>query len=190
MMKLFVHRVLLDYTQDPLPPCVRVWNFSTCRFEQHLKYLSSLIRHILQAWKLFVLLIIYPNWVQKGMFVFPTFLSVCLSSSSLVCVCLRMPGMHCSCAMKCSDQEHSMLLRPSKWYHSNPCSSQSSVFSLPYFGFWDLIHIPFDVIIRPWPKITDDWPGMIHLQYGPLRAYTLLCFEIVHKFCHSFWIYH
>jgi hypothetical protein len=65
------------------------------------------------------------------------------------------------------------------------CSSQLSVFSLPYFGFWDLIHIPFDVIIRSWPKITDDWPGMIHLQYGPLHAYTLLCFEIVHKFCHS-----
>ena len=26
---------------------------------------------------------------------------------------------------------------------------------------------------------------MINLHYGPLHAYTLLCFEIDHKFCHS-----
>ena len=56
---------------------------------------------------------------------FPHFsfsLSVCLLPRLYVCVCvcLRMPGMHCSCAVKCSDQERSVLLRPSKWYHSNP----------------------------------------------------------------------
>ena len=94
MMKLFVHRVLLDYTQDPLPPCVRMWNFSTCRFEQHLKYLSSLIRNILQAWKLFVLLIIYPNWVQKGMFFSPTSLSLSLSVFFLACMYVYV----CACA--------------------------------------------------------------------------------------------
>jgi len=196
MMKLFVHRVLLDYTQDPLPPCVRMWNFSTCRFEQHLKYLSSLIRNILQAWKLFVLLIIYPNWVQKGMFFSPTSLSLSLSVFFLACMYVYVCA--CACLGCIVVVLWNVAIRSAACY-SGPlngtiathcCSSQSSVFSLPYFGFWDLIHIPFDVIIRSWPKITDDWPGMIHPQYDPLHAYTLLCFEIVHKFCHSFWIYH
>jgi hypothetical protein len=71
-----------------------VWNFNL-----------SFIRNIVQACKLFVVLIVYPNWLQKGMSPPPLFY-MC------VCASLHMSGMHCSCAVKCSNQ-HSMLLRPS-----------------------------------------------------------------------------
>ena len=114
MMKLFVHRLLLDFTHffflyaSEISVHVDLSSVENIEADEGCLEFQSVINK-----KYFTGM--EADCTADNLSKLDAERNVCPTPPPLtLCVCA------CSCGGECSDQEHSMLFRPSKWYHRNP----------------------------------------------------------------------